>query len=322
MLALLAALLLDATDPASQANVAKVAILQGAASANGTALKVGDPIDAGAVVKTDAGTRVAIDFADGCELRINENTELTVVAARKLDLKVGRIFIRIAKDPAKFFITTPHFPVDSLGAVLDIRFKERVPNGDPDATAIMCLEGKAFAQGPRFPLILFAGYWASGVGKQLNTPDPLKNGSLDTSWVHPLVLERGKADEETANRAIELVNILARETPDPVEPAMKALGDLVTAELVRFLQRSTVAPQAQRRAAATRIIAEAGTMKSAAALVGLLQHPEPEVRVIAAQGLARLAGGKDQGFNDAYWRGDKLEAGQKVWADWLQKNSK
>jgi HEAT repeat protein len=103
---------------------------------------------------------------------------------------------------------------------------------------------------------------------------------------------------------------------------MKALGDLVTPELVRFLQRSTLPPQAARRAAATRIIAESGTMKSAAGLAGLLQHPEPEVRVIAAQGLARLAGGKDQGFNDAYWKGDKLEAGQKVWADWVQNNSK
>jgi len=318
MMALLAALLLIVADP-----VGKVAILQGTASVNGTALKAGDPVEAGAVVKTEAGTRVAIDLTDGSELRINENTELTVAGPRKLDLKAGRFFVRVVKGAAKFEIQTPNFPIEvAQTAVLDIKFKERVPNGDPAATAIMCLEGKAFAQGPRFPLNLFAGFWASGVGKQLNTPDTLKNGSLDTAWVHPLILERGKESEETSNRAMELVNILGKENPDPVEPAMKGLGDFVTPELVRFLQRSTLPPQAVKRAAATRIIAEAGTMKSAPALSGLLSHPEPEVRVIAAQGLARLAGGKDQGFNDAYWKGEKLEAGQKIWADWVQKNAK
>lgn len=318
MMALLAALLLTVADP-----VGKVAILQGAATANDVPLKSGDPVEAGAVIKTVGGTRVAIDFPDGCELRINENTQITVVGPRKLDLKEGRFFIRVVKGAAKFEIQTQHFPIEvAQQAVLDIKFKDRVPNGDPAATAIMCLEGKAFAQGPRFPLNLFAGFWASGVGKQLNTPDPLKNGALDTSWVHPLLLERGKESEETANRAMELINILGKETPDPVEPAMKTLGDFVTPELVRFLQRSTLPQQMAKRAAATRIIAEAGTMKSASALAGLLQHPEPEVRVIAAQGLARLAGGKDQGFNDAYWKGEKLEAGQKVWADWVQKNAK
>lgn len=318
MLALLAALLLVVADP-----VGKVAILQGPATANGMPLKAGDPVEPGAVIVTPAGTRVAIDLPDGSELRINENTTLTVVGPRKVDLKEGRFFVRVVKGAAKFEIQTVHFPIEvAQAAVLDIRFKDRVPNGDPAATAIMCLEGTAFAQGPRFPLKLFAGYWASGVGKQLNTPDPLKNGSLDTSWVHPLILERGKGGEETDNRAMELVNILGKQNPDPVEDAMKSLGDFATPVLVRFVQRMTLPAQAAKRVAATRIIAEAGTMKSASALAGMLQNEDPDVRVIAAQGLARLAGGKDNGFNDAYWKGDKLEAGQKVWADWVQKNAK
>jgi hypothetical protein len=56
--------------------------------------------------------------------------------------------------------------------------------------------------------------------------------------------------------------------------------------------------------------------------VSLLQHPEPEIREVAARGLARLNGGKDLGFNDKYWQGESRDAGQKAWEDWLKQNAK
>jgi len=80
--------------------------------------------------------------------------------------------------------------------------------------------------------------------------------------------------------------------------------------------------QAERRLTATRIIGETGTIKSAPALVTLLQHSEPEVRVAAARGLARINGGKDLGFGDAVWKGESLAAGQKAWETWLKQNTK
>ena len=76
-----------------------------------------------------------------------------------------------------------------------------------------------------------------------------------------------------------------------------------------------------RRKAAAQALADAATLKSAPLLAGLLSHREAQVRIIAAGGLARLAG-KDLGYKDDYWKGDKIEAGQKAWEEWVKQNAK
>jgi len=329
MVALLALLLLGTADPGAAAGEAKVAILQGAIEAKGTAdadfkaLKVGDPIDAGMVLRTAPGARTAIDFSDGTELRISEDTEVTVLDARKLDLKKGRIYVRIQQSPKRFEIESQHVTFSTTNATLDLLFVPRVENGAPASTVMRVLEDNVNAVSKKFKANVFAGFWITAVGAQLNTPDPAKNGSLDTAWVHPLLAERGLANAELNNRMIELVSILSKEKPnDPVEAALRPLGDLATPDLARYLARPLHPAQAERRAAAARIIAETGTLKSAPALVTLLQHSEPEIRVIAARGLTRLNGGKDLGFGDAVWKGEALDAGQKAWEAWLKQNSK
>ncbi len=328
MLALLAALLLGAPDPAA-AGEGKLAIAQGTIEAKGAAdadfkaLKVGDPIDAGMTLRSTPGSRFAIDFADGSELRIDENTELIVLDARKLDLKKGRIFLRIQQSPKRFEIESQHVAFSTAGATLDLVFVPRVENGAPASTIMRVLDSNVNAVSRKFKAAVYAGFWITAVGAQLNTPDPAKNGSLDTAWVHPLLAERGRADEEIGNRMMEMVGILYNQKPnDPVEAAMRHLGDLATPELARYLARPLHPTQAERRAAAARIIGETGTMKSAPALVTLLQHAEPEVRVIAARGLTRLNGGKDLGYGDAVWKGESLAAGQKAWEAWLKQNAK
>jgi hypothetical protein len=324
MLALLAALLCVAPGEGKLAIAQGTIEAKGPADADYKALKVGDPVDAGMSLRSTPGSRIAIDFGDGSELRIDENTELTVLEARKLDLKKGRIHLLVQADGAKRFeIETPHVSFSTAAAVFDLTFVPRVENGPPAATTLRVLDNNVNAVGKKFKANVFAGFWITAFGTQLNTPDPAKNGSLDTAWVHPLLAERGRADAEITNRMMEMSGILANQKPnDPVEAAMRALGDLATPELARYLARPLHPTQAVRRATAARIIAETGTMKSAAALATLLQHAEPEVRVIAAQGLARLNGGKDLGFGDAVWKGESLEAAQKAWETWLKQNSK
>ena len=328
MLTLLAALLLVAPDPA--AGEGKLAIVQGTLEAKGAAdpdfkaLKVGDPIDAGMSLRSAPGTRALIDFAGGGELRVDESTEMTVVDARKLDLKKGRIYLNVLAGAKRFEVDTEHVAFSTqTAAVFDITFVPRVANGPPAATTMRVLDSNVKAEGKKFKAVVWAGLWITAVGSQLNTPDPAGNGSLDTAWVHPLLAERGLANAEIGTRMMELVNILSNQTPnDPVEAAMRALGDLATPELARYLARPPHPTQAERRAAAARIIGETGTMKSAPALVTLLQHPEPEVRVTAARGLARLNGGKDLGFGDSVWKGESHDAGQNAWETWLKQNSK
>src|SRR5579862_589632 len=327
MLALLAALVTAgaAGDPEASRGLAKLAVIQGPIEVAGAAQapKAGDDVDAGGTIKTPAGSRASLDFADGSELRISENTEVTVVGPRKVDLKKGKVFLKIVKGPERFEIASEHMPVFADVGLIEVEVVPKVPNEEPARTFIRVLEGVAKVASKKFTAVVHAGFHITGLGSQLNTPNPLRNGSLETAWIHPLLQERGRTDDDSTTRAMELVQILGRETAnDPAEAALRSLGDLSTAELLRFLNRSAGGAQAERRGLAIRIIAESGTLKSAPALVSLLRDPEPEIRIAAAHGLGRLAGGKDLGFNDQFWKGETWDAGLKAWEDWVKQNAK
>jgi hypothetical protein len=186
----------------------------------------------------------------------------------------------------------------------------------------MVLEGKVQAFSKKYAPFIMAGWCGVAFGTQLNTPDAIGNSAIDTAWVHSLLVERGKTDEETTLRTEEILPVLAKKPdPDPAEAALRSLGELAAPPIARWLPRSVLETQVKRRAVASQALVDAATIKSAPLLAGLLTHQEAQVRVIIAKGLEKLAG-KDLGFKEDYWKGDKLEAGQKAWEDWVKQNVK
>jgi hypothetical protein len=324
MLALLAALLF--TSPGEGGTVA---IVQGKIETKAEAdpdfkpLKAGDPFDAVAQIRTAAKSKAILTLPNGVELRLHEETEIALEAPRKLLIKKGRIMLLVPKGQTPpFELRTEYHPMKTEGCIADVVFTPRVPNGAPAKTFIMVLEGNVKAFARNFQPVVYPGFCASALGTQLNTPDSVRNGSMDTDWVHSLLVERGKETEETSNRTIELLSILSKEAEnDPAEAALRSLGELAASETARWLSRSFLETQVARRKAAARALSDAATLKSAALLAGLLNHQDPQVRVLVAGGLGRLAG-KDLGFNAEYWKGEKREAGQKAWDDWVKQNAK
>lgn len=324
MLALIAALLF--ADPAEGA---KVSIIQGTIEAKGPTdadfapLKAGGQLQEGTWIRSAAGAKALLELPNSVELRVNQQTEVLFESPLKLSLKLGEIFVRIPRGAAKYGITTPDHPIQIEECVMDLDYKPRIPNGAPSTTTIMVLEGKARAFTKKFSPEITAGFYTVAYGAQLNTPDPMRNGSMDTAWVHSLLVERGKVDEEVTGRTDELLSILSKIQPnDPAEVALRSLGELAAEGTARWLGRSFLETQVARRAAAAHALADAATIKSAGLLSGLLQHNEAQVRVIVAGGLGRLAGGKDLGFKEEYWKGENQDAGRKAWEEWVQKNSK
>jgi len=324
MLVLLTVLLL--ADPAAGM---KVKIAQGTLEAKAgaaeayAAVKVGDQVEFPASIKTGAGAKALLELPDGCELRVNENTELVLDSHKKMVIKVGRIFLRVTASAAPVEFATELHPMKLEACSADISYTPRIPNGQPAATTFMVLEGKMQAFSKKFSPVISAGWWATGYGQQLNTPDTINNGSMDTAWVHSLLAERGKADEETSTRTDELISILAKQPEnDPAEAALRSLGELAAPGIARFLGRNVLLEtQIARRRAAAKAIADSATLKSASLLAGLLSHGEAQVRVIVAGGLARIAG-KDLGFKEDYWKGSSVDAGKKAWEDWVKQNAK
>jgi hypothetical protein len=324
MLLLLASILL-----ADLADGGKVALLQGTIETKGAAdpdfkpLKVGDAVEEICQIRTGAKSKALLGLPGGVELRINEQTELALEGARKIQIKKGRMMLLVPKGPPPpFEIRTEHHPMQTQGCTVDVSYQPRIPNGAPATAYIMVLDGNVKAFARNFQPVIYPGFVASAFGTQLNTPDSVRNGAMDTEWVHSLLVEQGKQTDETQNRTIELLSILSKQAQDdPAEAALRSLGELAAPEIARWLSRSFLETQVARRKAAAKAMADAATLKSAALMAQLLTHQEAQVRIIMAGGLARLAG-KDLGYNEAYWKGDKLEAGQKAWEEWVKQNAK
>jgi hypothetical protein len=324
MLALLAAMLLADAAVGVKATIVQGNVeAKGAADADFVAVKTGAQIELPATLRTPAGGKAIFELQDAFELRVAEQTELVVESARKMVIKQGRVFLKVTPSGAPLDFATDLHPMKLDACTAEITYTPRVPNGPPAATAFKVLEGKMQAFSKKFSPVISAGWWATGYGSQLNTPDTISNGTVDTAWVHSLLTERGKADEETAMRTEELLTILAREKEnDPAEAALRSLGELAAPGIARWLGRNTlIETQVARRRAAARAIADAATLKSASLLAGLLSHGEAQVRVLVAGGLARIAG-KDLGFKEDYWKGASVDAGKKAWEDWVKQNAK
>ena len=324
MLALLAALLMTDAAVGVKATIVQGTVeAKGPADADFVAVKAGSQIELPASIRTPAGGKALFELQDAFELRVSEQTELLVENAKKMVIKQGRVFLRVTPSGAPLDFATDLHPMKLDACIAEITYTPRVPNGAPAATAFKVLEGKMQAFSKKFSPVISAGWWATGYGSQLNTPDTISNGTVDTAWVHSLLAERGKADEETSIRTDELLTILAREKEnDPAEAALRSLGELAAPGIARWLGRNNlIETQVARRRAAARAIADAATIKSASLLAGLLSHGEAQVRVLVAGGLARIAG-KDLGFKEDYWKGASVDAGKKAWEDWVKQNAK
>jgi hypothetical protein len=306
MLALLC-LLLQAAPEAAKLDL----VLGGAAvEADGKPLAVGATVAPGASVRTPKGVLAVFRFADGTELRVNEETEFRLEEARRLELRKGRIHASVAKGPP-FVVRTETAAYATEAAVFDLVHYLAIPKGPQCFSTLCAFEGTTEVRSRRYGQKVTGGYQCLVIGAQMNTPDPLEEGALETDWMHPILRERGAATPEVEARARELVRLLAaQEKDDPYEPSLRSLGDLAVPALAEALS----APGApRRRAAALRLAGELATAKSAPTLLALLGHAEADVRVQAARALARAAG-KDLGFRESYWRGDALDEGRKAWA--------
>ncbi len=321
MLALLAALLLASTAD-GKATVIQGSVEAKPANAEFAALTAGMPVTAGTTLRTGAGGKALIEFGGGYELRLNEKTEIVLETDKKMLLVRGRVYFKVPKAAAPVDIATELHPMKLDQCMADITYTPRVPNGAPAATAFMVLEGKMQAFSKKFSPVITSGWVATGYGSQLNTPDTIRNMAIDTEWVHSLLVARGTMDEETAMRTDELIAILSKESPDPAEPPLRSLGELAAPGIARFLSKTfLIETQVKRRAVAAQALADAATIKSAPLLVPLLSHKEAGVRVQGGRGLARIAG-KDLGYGEDFWKGDKVDAGVKAWEEWVKQNAK
>ncbi len=127
-----------------------VASVRGPASGRGHALRVGDRLPAGCVVRTGAGGRVTLFTRRGSELTLNAQSELRLRRDRRADLRRGQVYCR-NREHEIAQIRTPAGRIELLGTELDAAVK------DARTTTVVVLEGKVRLTNAHGDAVIAAG---------------------------------------------------------------------------------------------------------------------------------------------------------------------
>jgi ferric-dicitrate binding protein FerR (iron transport regulator) len=91
-------------------------------------VKVGDQLAAGALLRTDAGTRVALDFGDGVSVRMNAGSRIELKSPDRIELETGAVYIDAtpqataqAREVQALSVETLYGDVRHLGTQYEVR---------------------------------------------------------------------------------------------------------------------------------------------------------------------------------------------------------
>lgn len=114
---------------------------------------------------------------------------------------------------------------------------------------------------------------------------------LATSWVNELLAFEPDREQEFQQRVDALLAMLGRtKMAHLYEWEIRSLGDHCALPLLRYVESPDLFVEPHQRQDAARILADVATRQHLPGLLALLDDPDPEVRVCAARGVARLTG--------------------------------
>lgn len=105
--------------------------------ARGTALKPGDRLRAGSLLRTDASSTASFRLAAGAELRMNGDTEVRILTPTSLGLQRGEVWIAAGNSP--FLLRTSDGVVTIKSCEADLSV------GEPGTTLVVCKGSAAVA---------------------------------------------------------------------------------------------------------------------------------------------------------------------------------
>jgi ferric-dicitrate binding protein FerR (iron transport regulator) len=278
-------------------------------------LPAGGAIAIGSRVRTLPQVRCEFRMADGSEIRLNGDTELSFTAHRRLELSRGQIMARVVEGNSAFQVGIPEAIVTALGTEFDILCK-------PVESVLTVLQGSTKVEGDGSGDILRKGERATIVKGRITEKDTvdLVNAS---SWADEILMRKGYDNKELAKRVEDiLAQIGATKTDYLSEEEIRKLGAHCVLPLTRFVESKRSLAEKTKRYRAARILADLAQPWSIPDLIQLLGDSDAEVRYYAAKGLKRLTN-QTFGREPEDWRKQKWEACEGTyakWQEWWQQN--
>lgn len=281
-------------------------------------------------VRTSSGSRCEIVTSEGCVVRMNSGTEIVVHTPARIELRRGEIWCR----------STAAAPLEVIPALSSAVVKRASP-GAPvmtctasDAACMLRIAktgnevsvtaetGKVDVKAHDKSLELAARQSATITGEQMRL-DGSSNALLDTSWMQPLLIRKGHANSELADRVNDLLaRVGETKQPELYEREIRSLGEYSVLPLLRYVESPRSDSNPWRRTAAMQIISDLAPAWAIGDLVGLLKHPDADVRSLAAAALNRLTQ-LTQGVTPEKWRGPPADwqPAAIAWQTWWTKNA-
>ena len=279
-------------------------------------------------VRTAKGARCELVTSDGAIIRMDGETEVTLRSPREVELEKGQLFCRSASDCViRVFSCEPTVSPQSPGKTLwsaagsGAGFLTAVTS---DGTGqVMSAPGASVdvetASGSHQ---LKPGHNVSIVNGEVDVSLPGRDLVLATSWIHPLLAQKGRDDPELSHRIDELLARIGRSKMSMLyEREIRSLGEHCVLPLIRYVQSPISQKEPGRRASAMGIVADLAPTIVISELLPFLRDDSPEVRYQTARALYRLTS-ETQGRSPHEWREPvtSSDAVIQAWSTWWDQN--
>ncbi|MDA7977184.1 MAG: zf-HC2 domain-containing protein [Pirellulales bacterium] len=243
-------------------------------------------------------------------IRLDQNSELTHVFNNTMRLEKGKLWSaakdRVCIESASANIAAENAvfefccAADNSGSILNVYQGEvEITNATGDATQVKA------GQSVRL---------TGGAMESTPAGDPV----LQTSWVNDILVEKGREDQELADRIEWLWNQVAAKGPaqaEMYESEIRALGSSSVIPLCNWVQSPASLSAPSKRVRAAKLLSDLAGPGSIPQLIELLSDHDGDIRYAAATALQRLTG-KTHGCTPEEWRALPSPVRQKARGDW------
>jgi hypothetical protein len=268
-------------------------------------LEVGRKLIAGCSVRTPPSVKCDFRCPDGCEFRLNGDTEVVFQSERELQLKRGQLWSNVP--PAKE--SREPVQIHAAGATIQSTNGQFDVKTGLNATELTVAQGKAEVLGgnvdkkaDRFEVLRGqVAQIVNGEASRVKQPSAAEM-ALATKWATD-ALVRGKADDPEIDRSVLscLSQIGDLKQQAAFENQLRAYGEFSAPPLARYLKSDGGKASPKQRESAARILSDLAPSWAIPDLIELLKHPDADVRFYAATGLKRLTG-QTHGVSPEEWR--------------------
>ncbi len=285
--------------------------------------------------------RCEVQTTDGCVIRMNDDSELTVRSPRSLELHKGQVWCSAPEDVAMEVYTS--VPADPSPCTKNVAPPEKLlpenliwsftcpsnaslistvsERGEIRLTAargeVELRAGEAKRKLPRGDTVTIQG------GQFMLLPHQ-EDALLAATWIDTLLVRKGHADPELLARVDGLLASIGHAKASMLyEQELRGLGEHCVLPLLRYVQSDISTQERPQRQKAIRIVADLAPPWAVGDLIPLLADADAEVRFQAAAALRRLTG-QDHGREPQAWRNPWTDCTPTfvMWKSWWRDNER